>query len=117
MVRVGVDSIPVVFLTTMFTGMVLSLQTYQGFQRVHAEHSAHQRQVHGRHRQAELGVGEEQRVAGETLGRIAALARHVIDPDHLTDADQDADRCGQPDRRCSGTMHRWPRCAGVPSPA
>ena len=37
MVRVGVDSIPVVFLTTMFTGMVLSLQTYQGFQRVHGE--------------------------------------------------------------------------------
>ena len=37
MVRVGVDSIPVVFLTAMFTGMVLSLQTYYGFQRVHAE--------------------------------------------------------------------------------
>jgi len=37
MVRVGVDSIPVVFLTTMFTGMVLALQTYIGFQRVHAE--------------------------------------------------------------------------------
>src|SRR5437588_11668249 len=37
MVRVGVDSIPVVFLTTMFTGMVLALQTYAGFQRVHAE--------------------------------------------------------------------------------
>ena len=37
MVRVGVDSIPVVFLTTMFTGMVLALQTYTGFQRVHAE--------------------------------------------------------------------------------
>jgi phospholipid/cholesterol/gamma-HCH transport system permease protein len=37
MVRVGVDSIPVVFLTTMFTGMVLSLQTFSGFQRVHAE--------------------------------------------------------------------------------
>lgn len=37
MVRVGVDSIPVVFLTTMFTGMVLSLQTFTGFQRVHAE--------------------------------------------------------------------------------
>ena len=37
MVRVGVDSIPVVFLTTMFTGMVLALQTYNGFQRVHAE--------------------------------------------------------------------------------
>ncbi|HEY3054670.1 MAG TPA: ABC transporter permease [Thermoanaerobaculia bacterium] len=37
MVRVGVDSIPVVFLTAMFTGMVLALQTYNGFQRVHAE--------------------------------------------------------------------------------
>lgn len=37
MVRVGVDSIPVVFLTTMFTGMVLALQVYTGFQRVHAE--------------------------------------------------------------------------------
>lgn len=37
MVRVGVDSIPVVFLTSMFTGMVLALQTYYGFQRVHAE--------------------------------------------------------------------------------
>jgi phospholipid/cholesterol/gamma-HCH transport system permease protein len=37
MVRVGVDSIPVVFLTTMFTGMVLALQTYTGFERVHAE--------------------------------------------------------------------------------
>src|SRR6185503_10248039 len=37
MVRVGVESIPVVFLTAMFTGMVLALQTYIGFQRVHAE--------------------------------------------------------------------------------
>ena len=37
MVRLGVDSIPVVFLTTMFTGMVLALQTFNGFQRVHAE--------------------------------------------------------------------------------
>ena len=37
MVRVGYDSIPVVFLTAMFTGMVLSLQTYTGLQRVHAE--------------------------------------------------------------------------------
>lgn len=37
MVRLGVDSIPVVFLTTMFTGMVLALQTFSGFQRVHAE--------------------------------------------------------------------------------
>jgi phospholipid/cholesterol/gamma-HCH transport system permease protein len=37
MVRVGVHSIPVVFLTTMFTGMVMSLQTFVGFQRVNAE--------------------------------------------------------------------------------
>src|SRR6478672_13098249 len=37
MVRVGVDSIPVVVLTAMFTGMVLALQTYIGFRRVHAE--------------------------------------------------------------------------------
>src|SRR5512141_34377 len=37
MVRVGVDSIPVVFLTTMFTGMVMALQSFNGFQRVHAE--------------------------------------------------------------------------------
>jgi phospholipid/cholesterol/gamma-HCH transport system permease protein len=37
MVRMGVDSVPVVFLTAMFTGMVLALQTYNGFQRVHAE--------------------------------------------------------------------------------
>ena len=37
MVRVGFDSVPVVFLTSMFTGMVLALQTYTGFQRVHAE--------------------------------------------------------------------------------
>src|SRR5512143_1038322 len=37
MVRLGVDSIPVVFLTAMFTGMVLALQTFIGFQRVHAE--------------------------------------------------------------------------------
>jgi phospholipid/cholesterol/gamma-HCH transport system permease protein len=37
MVRVGFDSIPVVFLTSMFTGMVLALQTFNGFQRVHAE--------------------------------------------------------------------------------
>jgi len=37
MVRVGWDSIPVVLLTTMFTGMVLALQTFNGFQRVHAE--------------------------------------------------------------------------------
>jgi phospholipid/cholesterol/gamma-HCH transport system permease protein len=37
MVRVGVDSVPVVFLTTLFTGMVLALQTYHGFARFHAE--------------------------------------------------------------------------------
>lgn len=37
MVRVGYDSIPVVVLTTMFTGMVLALQTYRGFERFHAE--------------------------------------------------------------------------------
>lgn len=37
MVRLGVDSIPVVILTAMFTGMVLALQTYNGFARVHAE--------------------------------------------------------------------------------
>ena len=37
MVRVGVDSIPVVLLTTLFTGMVLALQTFNGFARFHAE--------------------------------------------------------------------------------
>ena len=37
MVRLGVDSIPVVFLTALFTGAVLALQTYIGFRRVHAE--------------------------------------------------------------------------------
>jgi phospholipid/cholesterol/gamma-HCH transport system permease protein len=37
MVRVGVDSIPVVGLTAMFTGMVMSLQTYRGFERFHAD--------------------------------------------------------------------------------
>ena len=37
MVRVGTDSIPVVVLTTLFTGMVMALQTFNGFQRVHAE--------------------------------------------------------------------------------
>lgn len=36
MVRVGVQSIPVVVLTTMFTGMVMALQTFAGFERVHA---------------------------------------------------------------------------------
>jgi phospholipid/cholesterol/gamma-HCH transport system permease protein len=37
MVRVGVDSIPLVFLTTLFTGMVLALQTYNGFARFNAQ--------------------------------------------------------------------------------
>jgi len=37
MVRVGFDSIPVVVLTTMFTGMVMALQTFRGFERFHAE--------------------------------------------------------------------------------
>jgi phospholipid/cholesterol/gamma-HCH transport system permease protein len=37
MVRVGVDSVPVVFLTTLFTGMVMALQTVSGFARFHAE--------------------------------------------------------------------------------
>ena len=37
MVRVGVDSVPVVFLTTLFTGMVMALQTVNGFARFHAE--------------------------------------------------------------------------------
>ncbi|HYG61877.1 MAG TPA: ABC transporter permease [Thermoanaerobaculia bacterium] len=37
MVRVGVDSIPVVFLTTLFTGMVLALQTFTTLRRFNAE--------------------------------------------------------------------------------
>ncbi|MCS7183346.1 MAG: ABC transporter permease [Thermoanaerobaculum sp.] len=37
MVRVGVESVPVVGLTALFTGMVLALQTYRGFARFHAE--------------------------------------------------------------------------------
>jgi phospholipid/cholesterol/gamma-HCH transport system permease protein len=37
MVRVGWESIPVVFLTTLFTGMVMALQTFNGFARFHAE--------------------------------------------------------------------------------
>ncbi|HEX4439914.1 MAG TPA: ABC transporter permease [Thermoanaerobaculia bacterium] len=37
MVRVGVSSIPLVFLTTLFTGMVLALQTYNGFARFNAQ--------------------------------------------------------------------------------
>ncbi len=36
MLRVGVDSIPVVFLTMLFTGMVLALQAYNGFARFNA---------------------------------------------------------------------------------
>jgi phospholipid/cholesterol/gamma-HCH transport system permease protein len=36
MVRVGVDSIPVVFLTTLFTGMVLALQTHNAFAKFNA---------------------------------------------------------------------------------
>ncbi|KAA0251103.1 ABC transporter permease [Acidobacteria bacterium ACD] len=36
-VRVGVDSVPVVFLTAFFTGGVMALQTYNGFARFHAE--------------------------------------------------------------------------------
>lgn len=36
-VRVGVESIPVVFLTALFTGMVLALETFEGFRRFHAE--------------------------------------------------------------------------------
>ncbi len=37
MVRVGVNSIPLVLLTTLFTGMVLALQTYSGFARFNAQ--------------------------------------------------------------------------------
>lgn len=37
MVRLGIQSIPVVVLTTLFTGMVMALQTFNGFRRVHAE--------------------------------------------------------------------------------
>jgi phospholipid/cholesterol/gamma-HCH transport system permease protein len=37
MVRVGVDSIPVVFLTTLFTGMVMALQTFTTLRRFNAE--------------------------------------------------------------------------------
>jgi phospholipid/cholesterol/gamma-HCH transport system permease protein len=36
-VRVGVDSVPVVLTTAFFTGGVLALQTFHGFQRFHAE--------------------------------------------------------------------------------
>ncbi|MFZ5468822.1 MAG: MlaE family ABC transporter permease [Myxococcota bacterium] len=37
MARVGVGSLPVVFLTAAFTGMVIALQTFTGFQRFRAE--------------------------------------------------------------------------------
>lgn len=37
MLEVGVHSIPVVLITATFTGMVLALQTYTGFQRFNAE--------------------------------------------------------------------------------
>lgn len=37
MIRIGFDSLPVVGLTSMFTGMVLALQTFNGFARFHAE--------------------------------------------------------------------------------
>jgi phospholipid/cholesterol/gamma-HCH transport system permease protein len=37
MVRVGIDSVPVVLVTTLFTGMVMALQTFNGFARFHAE--------------------------------------------------------------------------------
>jgi len=36
-VKVGVDSVPVAFLTAMFTGMVLALQTFSVLQRFNAE--------------------------------------------------------------------------------
>jgi len=37
MVRVGVESLPVVFLTALFTGMVMALQTFSTLKRVNAE--------------------------------------------------------------------------------
>ncbi|NIR14710.1 MAG: ABC transporter permease, partial [Desulfobacterales bacterium] len=37
MMEVGVRSVPVVLVTALFTGMVLALQTYTGFQRFGAE--------------------------------------------------------------------------------
>ncbi|MCG3193850.1 MAG: putative phospholipid ABC transporter permease protein MlaE [Thermoanaerobaculia bacterium] len=37
MIRVGIDSVPVVFLTAFFTGGVMALQTYTGFARFNAE--------------------------------------------------------------------------------
>ena len=38
LVRVGVDSVPVVFLTTLFTGAVMALQTFNGFARFNADY-------------------------------------------------------------------------------
>ena len=35
-VRVGVEGLPVVLLTAVFTGAVLALQSYTGFERFHA---------------------------------------------------------------------------------
>jgi phospholipid/cholesterol/gamma-HCH transport system permease protein len=37
MIAVGIKSLPVVFITAIFTGMVLALQTYTGFKRFGAE--------------------------------------------------------------------------------
>jgi len=37
MLRVGVDSVPVVLLTSLFTGMVMALQTFSTLKRVNAE--------------------------------------------------------------------------------
>ena len=37
MVKVGINSIPVVLLTTMFTGMVMALQTFTTLRRFNAE--------------------------------------------------------------------------------
>ncbi len=37
MVEIGIRSVPVVFITAIFTGMVLALQTYTGFKRFGAE--------------------------------------------------------------------------------
>ena len=37
MVRIGVDSLPVVLLTALFTGMVMALQTFSTLKRFNAE--------------------------------------------------------------------------------
>ncbi|UCG78287.1 MAG: ABC transporter permease [Nitrospirota bacterium] len=37
MIAIGIKSVPVVFITAIFTGMVLALQTYTGFKRFGAE--------------------------------------------------------------------------------